>query len=67
MPRARATSRPWTSCPPALSDITVNVPGHTYLPEDYVPDADERVLWYRKIASAATGQAVEDVAADLAR
>lgn len=52
--------------PPALSDITVNVPGHTYLPEDYVPDADERVLWYRKIASAATEQAVEDVAADLA-
>ena len=52
--------------PPALSDITVNVPGHTYLPEDYVPDADERVLWYRKIASAATGQAVEDVATDLA-
>ena len=51
--------------PPALSDITVNVPGHTYLPEDYVPDADERVLWYRKIASAATEQAVEDVAADL--
>ncbi|MEG1433945.1 MAG: transcription-repair coupling factor [Gordonibacter sp.] len=51
--------------PPALSDITVNVPGHTYLPEDYVPDADERVLWYRKIASAATEQAVEEVAADL--
>lgn len=52
--------------PPALSDITVNVPGHTYLPEEYVPDADERVLWYRKIASAATEQAVEDVRADLA-
>lgn len=51
--------------PPALSDITVNVPGHTYLPEDYVPDADERVLWYRKIASAATEQAVEDVVSDL--
>ncbi|MBR5259472.1 MAG: transcription-repair coupling factor [Eggerthellaceae bacterium] len=46
--------------PPALSDITVNVPGHTYLPEEYVPEADERVLWYRKIASAAT---LEDVAA----
>jgi len=46
--------------PPALSDITVNVPGHTYLPEEYVPDADERVLWYRKIASAGT---LEDVAA----
>ena len=52
--------------PPALSDITVNVPGHTYLPEDYVPDADERVLWYRKIAVASTGQAVEDVYEDLA-
>lgn len=53
------------SLPPALSDITVNVPGHAYLSEDYVPDADERVLWYRRIASAATEQAVEDVAADL--
>ena len=46
--------------PPALSDITVNLPGHTYLPEEYVPDTDERVLWYRKIASAAT---VDDVCA----
>ncbi len=53
------------SLPPALSDITVNVPGHTYLPEDYVPDADERVLWYRKIASAATPQAVDDIESDL--
>ncbi len=51
--------------PPALSDITVNVPGHTYLPDEYVPDADERVLWYRKIAGAATEQAVEDVRQDL--
>ncbi len=40
--------------PPALSDITVNVPGHAYLPEEYIPDADERVLWYRRLASAAT-------------
>lgn len=53
------------SLPSALSDITVNVPGHTYLPEDYVPDADERVLWYRKIASAATPQAVDDIESDL--
>ena len=53
------------SLPPALSDITVNVPGHTYLPEDYVPDADERVLCYRKIASAATPQAVDDIESDL--
>ena len=30
--------------PPALSDITVNIPGHAYLPEEYIPDADARVL-----------------------
>ena len=53
------------SLPPALSDITVNIPGHTYLPEDYIPAADERVLWYRKIACAATPSAVEEVERDL--
>ncbi len=52
--------------PPALSDITVNVPGHTYLPEEYIPDADERVLWYRRIASAATVDAVDALEGDLA-
>ena len=46
--------------PPALSDITVNIPGHAYLPEEYIPDADARVLWYRKLAAAAT---VDTVAA----
>ena len=45
--------------PPALSDIVVNVPDHTYLPEEYLPDADERVLYYRKIASADTIEAVD--------
>ena len=38
--------------PPVLSDITVNVPAHTYLPEEYIREADERVLLYRKIAAA---------------
>ncbi|MDO4502907.1 MAG: transcription-repair coupling factor [Coriobacteriia bacterium] len=51
--------------PPALSDITVNLPGHTYLPEEYVPDADERVLWYRRIASAGTMEAVDALEQDL--
>ena len=45
--------------PDALSDITVNIPEHVYLPEDYVPDADMRVLLYRKIASAERVDAVE--------
>ena len=53
--------------PPALSDITVNLPGHTYLPEEYVPDTDERVLWYRKIASAATMEDVEAIEQEHAR
>ena len=44
--------------PDALSDITVNVPASTYLPEEYIPDADERVLIYRKAAFA---EEVEDV------
>ena len=51
--------------PPALSDIVVNVPDHTYFPEEYLPDADERVLYYRKIASADTLDAVEDIYQDL--
>ena len=38
--------------PPALSDISVSLPASTFLPDDYVPDVDERVLYYRKIASA---------------
>lgn len=51
--------------PPALSDIVVNVPDHTYFPEEYLPDADERVLYYRKIASADTIDAVEDIYQEL--
>ncbi|MEG0070361.1 MAG: transcription-repair coupling factor [Raoultibacter sp.] len=47
--------------PESLSDITVNVPAHTYIPEEYMPDADERVLLYRRIASAATVEAVAEL------
>lgn len=51
--------------PPALSDIVMNVPDHTYFPEEYLPDADERVLYYRKIASADTIDAVNDIYEEL--
>lgn len=51
--------------PPALSDIVMNVPDHTYFPEEYLPDADERVLYYRKIASADTVDAVNDIYEEL--
>ncbi|WP_217952329.1 transcription-repair coupling factor [Adlercreutzia caecimuris] len=50
----RASGEATGDLPPALSDITVNIPGHAYLPEEYIPDADARVLWYRKLAAAAT-------------
>lgn len=51
--------------PPALSDIVVNVPDHTYIPEEYLPDADERVLYYRKIASADSLEAVNQIYEEL--
>lgn len=51
--------------PPALSDITVNVPDHTYIPEEYVPDADARVLAYRRVASADTPEVVDGIADEL--
>ncbi|MBO7702127.1 MAG: transcription-repair coupling factor, partial [Eggerthellaceae bacterium] len=51
--------------PPALSDITVNLPGTTLLPEEYVPAADERVMWYRRIASASDPQLVEQIYREL--
>ncbi len=51
--------------PAALSDIVVNTPDHTYIPEEYIPDADERVLYYRKIASAESLEAVEELYEEL--
>ncbi len=51
--------------PPALSDITVNVPGDMFFSESYIPDVDERVLWYRKVASASTLAAVDELYEDL--
>ncbi|MEG0375426.1 MAG: transcription-repair coupling factor [Raoultibacter sp.] len=49
------------SLPPALSDISVNIPAHTYIPEEYISDTDERVLLYRKIAAADTVDAVNEL------
>ena len=49
------------SLPPALSDISINVPAHTYVPEEYIPDTDERVLLYRKVAAADSVWAVDEL------
>ena len=51
--------------PPALSDIAVNVPVHAYFPEEYLPDADERVLYYRRLAACADGEDVDALESDL--
>ena len=48
-----------------LSDIVVNLPGSAYLGDDYVPDADVRVLWYRRLAFAARVEDVETLRAEL--
>ena len=53
--------------PPALSDITVNVHANTYLPEEYVPDPEQRVTLYRKIASCDDVEVLDGILADARR
>ncbi len=48
-----------------MSDITVNIPGHTYFSAEYLPDIPERVLWYRKVASAYTVEEVDSLESEL--
>ncbi|MDR1775663.1 MAG: transcription-repair coupling factor [Actinomycetes bacterium] len=36
----------------AVPDIRVDIRQPAYLPEEYIPDLYERVLWYRRIAAA---------------
>ena len=47
--------------PESLSDITVNVPEHAYLPQEYLLDTDERVLWYRRIAAVDSQAAANEL------
>lgn len=47
--------------PPALSDITLNIPVSSYFSDEYIPDADERILWYRRLASATVPHQVSDL------
>jgi transcription-repair coupling factor (superfamily II helicase) len=51
---------------PARLEVRVDLPVAAFLPEEYVADVDERVLAYRRIAAAASPDAVEAIAADLA-
>ena len=49
----------------ASSDIVLNLPGNAYLSDDYLPDIDERVLWYRRIAHATSVEQTEALFDDL--
>jgi transcription-repair coupling factor (superfamily II helicase) len=50
---------------PAHLDVRVDLPVAAFLPEEYVPDVDERVLLYRRIAAAVTPEAAESLAAEI--
>lgn len=58
---ARAGEGAVDSLPPALSDITVNIPVHAYVAEEYIPDTDERVLLYRRWPAPIRLAAVDDL------
>lgn len=49
----------------AHPDVRVDLPVSAYLPADYVPAADERVRWYRRLAGAVAPEAVEAISAEL--
>ncbi|MBT9557548.1 MAG: transcription-repair coupling factor [Myxococcales bacterium] len=50
--------------PPPKCEMKVAV--SAFLPEDYVPDERERLVFYKRVASAASSAELEDVFADLA-
>lgn len=49
----------------ASSDININIPGHMYLPNDYIDDLSERVLWYRRLANAMSELEIDELEKDM--
>ena len=50
---------------PAHPEVRVDLPVAAFLPEEYVPEVDERVLAYRRIAAVSSPEAIEGIAGDL--
>ncbi len=48
-----------------LSDISINIPVHAYFPDEYIPDVDERVMWYRRAANCGGIEAADLLERDL--
>ena len=51
----------------AASDININIPGKMFISNDYVPDLNERVLWYRRVTNAGSEEAIEALERDMRR
>ena len=49
----------------AHPEIKVDLPANFYLPEEYMPAADERVLYYRRIAAAAYPEVLDTIAENM--
>jgi transcription-repair coupling factor (superfamily II helicase) len=51
--------------PAANQELRIDLPVHFYLPEEYIPAADERVIFYRRLAAVATVEDAQVVARQL--
>ena len=49
----------------AYPDVRVDLPVSAFLPEEYLADVDQRVLFYRRLAGSPTIEAIDAVAAEL--
>ncbi len=49
----------------AFPEIKVDLPAKAFLPEEYIPEVDERVRIYRRLAGALTPEAVEAAASEM--
>jgi transcription-repair coupling factor (superfamily II helicase) len=47
------------------ADIRIDIPVHAYLPEEFISLTDERVLWYRRIAVAASLERLDEIASQM--
>ncbi|MBN1192922.1 MAG: transcription-repair coupling factor [Coriobacteriia bacterium] len=50
---------------PAHPEVRVDIPVAAFLPEEYVPEVDERVLLYRRIAAVSSPEGVETIATEI--
>jgi transcription-repair coupling factor (superfamily II helicase) len=47
---------------PEAIDPEINVPLSAFLPEDFIPDMDQRLLAYKRLATLSEGEAINDLA-----